>query len=119
MGFRRIILGEPMPDKNDPKYRERYEREVAAGRKFADAVGISWLARVTHTVACRNKMLFLVVVFGIVLACFTYNVITMVKVYNKSNKGSNAVEQVDRAMREQHPGVSAVEYESIKPSYHE
>jgi hypothetical protein len=43
----------------------------------------------------------------------------MVKVYNKSNKGSNAVEQVDRAMREQHPGVSAVEYESIKPSYHE
>ena len=27
-GFRRIFIGEPMPDKNDPKYRERYEREV-------------------------------------------------------------------------------------------
>ena len=109
MGFRRIIFGEPMPDKNDPKYRERYEREVAAGRKFADAVGISWLARVTHTVACRNKVLFLVVVFGIVLACFTYNVITMVKVFNQSNSSSNAVEQVDRAMQQHRGGGTQAE----------
>lgn len=31
--LKRIIIGEPMPDKNDPKYKERYEREVAAGKK--------------------------------------------------------------------------------------
>ena len=100
MGFKKFFLGEPMPDKNDPKYRERYEREVAAGRRFADAVGISWLARKIHTAACHNKPLFLVVAFGIVLACFTFNVVTMVKVFNRSNsKGSNAVEQVDRAMQ--------------------
>lgn len=100
MGFKKFFLGEPMPDKNDPKYRERYEREVAAGRRFADAVGISWLARKIHTAACHNKTLFLVVAFGIVLACFTFNVVTMVKVFNRSNsKGSNAVEQVDRAMQ--------------------
>ena len=100
MGFKKFFLGEPMPDKNDPKYRERYEREVAAGRRFADAVGISWLARKIHTAACHNKTLFLVVAFGIVLACFIFNVVTMVKVFNRSNsKGSNAVEQVDRAMQ--------------------
>ena len=100
MGFKKFFLGEPMPDKNDPKYRERYEREVAAGRRFANAVGISWLARKIHTAACHNKTLFLVVAFGIVLACFTFNVVTMVKVFNRSNsKGSNAVEQVDRAMQ--------------------
>ena len=39
-GFRRMLLGEKMPDKNDPQYRERYERDVDAGRKFAKAVGI-------------------------------------------------------------------------------
>ena len=100
MGFKKFFLGEPMPDKNDPRYRERYEREVAAGRRFADAVGISWLARKIHTAASHNKTLFLVVAFGIVLACFTFNVVTMVKVFNRSNsKGSNAVEQVDRAMQ--------------------
>lgn len=26
-----MIMGEPMPDKNDPKYKDRYEREVEAG----------------------------------------------------------------------------------------
>ena len=26
-----MLVGEEMPDKNDPKYKERYEKEVAAG----------------------------------------------------------------------------------------
>ena len=30
-----MLVGEEMPDKNDPKYKGRYEKEVAAGRKFA------------------------------------------------------------------------------------
>lgn len=30
-GFRRMLFGEKMPDKNDPKYKERYERDVDAG----------------------------------------------------------------------------------------
>ena len=34
-GFRRMLLGEDMPDKDDPKYKERREKELAAGRKFA------------------------------------------------------------------------------------
>ena len=34
-GIRRMLVGEDMPDKNDPKYKKRYEKEVAAGRKFA------------------------------------------------------------------------------------
>ena len=110
MGFKKFFLGEPMPDKNDPRYRERYEREVAAGRRFADAVGISWLARKVHTVASHNKVLFLVVVFGVVLACFTFNVVTMVKVFNRSNSsGSNAVEQVDRAMQQHRGSVTQAE----------
>ena len=101
MGFRKFFLGEPMPDKNDPKYKERYEREVEAGRKFADASGISWIARHIHAYATRHKAVFLIIVFGIVLMCFTYNIVTMVKVYRQSNaKGSNAVEQVDRAMQD-------------------
>ena len=39
-GFRRMLLGEKMPDKHDPQYKERYEREVDAGRKFAKATRI-------------------------------------------------------------------------------
>ena len=35
MGWKKLIIGEKMPDKNDPKYTERYEKEVSAGRKWA------------------------------------------------------------------------------------
>ena len=34
-GFKRMLFGEKMPDKDDPQYKERYEREVQAGHKFA------------------------------------------------------------------------------------
>ncbi len=34
-GFRRMLFGEKIPDKNDPHYKERYKREIEAGRKFA------------------------------------------------------------------------------------
>ena len=36
MGWKKMIFGEKMPDKNDPKYKERYEKEVAAGRKAVE-----------------------------------------------------------------------------------
>lgn len=39
-GFRRMLFGEKMLDKNDPQYKERYEREIEAGRKFAKATRI-------------------------------------------------------------------------------
>ena len=44
MGWKRLIVGEPMPDKNDPKYKERYEREVEAGKRFADKRWHFWLS---------------------------------------------------------------------------
>ena len=28
MGFKKILFGEKVPDKDDPKYKERYERDV-------------------------------------------------------------------------------------------
>ena len=40
MSWKKMIMGEKMPDKDDPKYRDRYEREVDAGRKFARATKI-------------------------------------------------------------------------------
>ena len=58
-GFRRMLLGEKMPDRNDPKYKERYERDVEAGRKFAKATRIDkaaakvqGFANVHRTVLC-------------------------------------------------------------------
>ena len=93
MSLKKIIIGEPMPDKNDPKYKERYEREVEAGRKFAEKIQL-W--------ANDNRKAFLVIVFGIVIGCFALNIFNMVRAYNRHNSRSNggtAVERVDSALQ--------------------
>lgn len=69
-GIRRMLVGEDMPDKNDPKYKKRYEKEVAAGRKFAKTARIDRAAAKVQGFANAHKTLFLVIVFGFVATCF-------------------------------------------------
>ena len=71
-GFRRMLLGEKMPDKNDPQYRERYERDVDAGRKFAKAVGIDKAAAKVQLFANNHKNLFLIIIFCLSKFCFLF-----------------------------------------------
>ena len=44
MGWKKMFIGEKMPDKDDPQYRQRYENEVKAGRKFAKTMKLDVLA---------------------------------------------------------------------------
>lgn len=64
-GFRRMLIGEPMPDRNDPKYKERYERDVKAGVRFAEVTGLAWLGRHYVSWAESNKKTFLVILFAL------------------------------------------------------
>ena len=100
MGFKRLFFGEPMPDKNDPRYRERYERDVEAGRKFADATGLSWLGMQVQRFGQQHKRVFLVIVFGIVLGCFALNVVRLVRVYRSGPPAASGVERVDSIVRQ-------------------
>ena len=102
MSLKKIIIGEPMPDKNDPKYKERYEREVEAGRKFAEKIKLPWLFGKIQLWANDNRKAFLVIVFGIVIGCFALNIFNMVRAYNRHNSrshGGTAVERVDSALQ--------------------
>ena len=63
-GFKQMLIGEKMPDKDDPKYKERYERDVRAGRKFAKMCRIDKAAAKVQRFADLHKTLFLVIVFG-------------------------------------------------------
>ena len=73
-GFRRMLLGEKMPDKHDPQYKERYEREVDAGRKFAKATRIDKAAAKVQGFANMHRTLFLVIVFAFVAAGLVWNI---------------------------------------------
>jgi len=101
MGWSKLFKGEPMPDKNDPKYKERYEREVEAGRKFANASGISWLAKQIQSWGQSHKVAFLALVFGFVIICFFVNIFRMVNAYQHSGpQKAVAVERLDSALNE-------------------
>ena len=64
MNIKRVIFGEPMPDKDDPKYKKRYERDFAAGEKFARKTGLSWLVMKTQLFANKHPVAFLIVTFS-------------------------------------------------------
>ncbi len=72
--WKNIILGEKMPDKDDPKYREKYEKDVEAGRKFARVTRIDRLAGHVQRFAEKHRGLFLGIVMAIVLGCLAVNV---------------------------------------------
>ena len=62
--WKNIILGEKMPDKDDPKYREKYEKDVEAGRKFARATRIDRLAGHVQRFAEKHRGVFLGIVMS-------------------------------------------------------
>ena len=49
MGWKKLFVGEKMPDKDDPKYKQRYENELNAGRKFARMMKLDVLAGMVQT----------------------------------------------------------------------
>ena len=90
-GFRRMLFGEKMPDKNDPKYKERYERDVDAGRRFAKAT------RIDKAVAK---------VFGFAICGLTWNIYRLTVVYRQHPVRRTATEMQDSVLRERHKMLS-------------
>lgn len=82
MGWKKLIFGEKMPDKDDPKYEKRYRKEVEAGRKAARFLRLDKAAGCAQRFACRHPKWFLGIVFGIVLGCLALNVCRVVSVCN-------------------------------------
>lgn len=101
-GFRRMLFGEKMPDKNDPQYKERYEHEVTVGRKFAKATRIDKVAAKVQGFANVHRTLFLVIVFSFVIGGFAWNVYRLTVVYRHSPARRTATEMQDSVLKERH-----------------
>lgn len=101
-GFRRMLFGEKMPDRNDPQYKERYEQEVTAGRKFAKATRIDKVAAKVQGFANVHRTLFLAIVFGFVIGVFAWNVYRLTVVYRHNPTPRTATEVQDSVLRERH-----------------
>ena len=119
MGWKKLIMGEKMPDKNDPRYKERYEKEVSAGRKVARFLKIDKAAAATQRFADRWPKLFLGIVFGIVIFCFVLNVYRLSQVATKANDYQTAVEKQEsryKERRQSQPNIKSINNNTNEPT---
>ncbi|MCR2007648.1 hypothetical protein NSB20_19480 [Bacteroides acidifaciens] len=102
MSWKKMIIGEKMPDKDDPKYRKRYENEVEAGRKAARVLKIDKAASGVQRFACKHPKWFLAIVFTIVVGCLTFNIYRMVAVrrMQKTEQHATATEQQEKLLKQ-------------------
>lgn len=100
MGWKNLILGEKMPDKDDPKYQKQRENEVKAGRDAAKALGVDKVAGKTQRFALLHPRTFLTIVFGFVVVCLGYNVYRMFGAYNQQGETQTAIERQDSRLRQ-------------------
>jgi len=103
--WKKFIMGEKMPDKDDPQYKERYEKDVDTGRKFARWSGLDRFAANVQAFANKHTKTFLAIVFGFVILSFGMNIYRMGRVWSQSGERKSAVEQQDEMIRNRHRRV--------------
>ncbi len=109
-GFKRLLLGEKIADKGDPQYKERYEKEVETGRKFARWSRIDRLAACVQRFANNHRNLFLVLVFGFVAISFGYNIYRLTCVYRHNSVPRSVIEMQDSVLKAKRHGVMIQKY---------
>lgn len=113
MGWKKMIFGEKMPDKDDPQYKERRERENKAGRNAAKVLRVDKAAAKTQRFASKYPKIFLLIVFGLVVGCLGYNIRQMVRIYNQPTQ--TAVESQHGRLRQK--GV--IKQKSVEKHFYE
>ena len=108
MGWKKMILGEQMPDKDDPKYRQRYEKEVNAGRKFAIVTGIDKLAATVQQFAIKHKKAFFLIILGFLAIQSGLMIYRIYLISSKDETMQTATERQEEAVRERRNKVSEI-----------
>ena len=103
--WKKFIIGEKMPDKDDPQYKEKYEKDVDAGRRFARWSGLDRLAAKVQDFANKHTKAFLIIVFGFVILSFGMNIYRMGRVWSHEGERKTAVEQQDELIKNRHRRV--------------
>ena len=100
--FKKMLFGEKMPDKDDPKYKERYMKEVSAGMKFARLTRLDKLAARVQNYANLHTKAFLVIVFGFVLFCFSMNIYRLIWVSSYKGNQERAIDRQENVLNRRH-----------------
>ena len=98
MGWKKIIIGEKMPDKDDPAYKEKREKAENAGKTFAETLRLNKAAAYVQGFATKHTKLFLGGVFAFVLFSVSLNLYRMCTAVQRHNNPVSAIERQEKAL---------------------
>ena len=99
MEVKKMIFGEKVPEKDDPAYKEKYEKTVEAGKSFAKAVKLDKAAMKVQRFASGHPKLFLAIIFGFVLFSVGLNLYRMSTAVSYKQHPSSAIERQEQVLR--------------------
>lgn len=107
MGWKKIIMGEKMPDKDDPDYKEKREQAEKAGKTFAETLRLNKMAACVQGFATRHNKLFLALVFGFVLFSVSLNLYRMCTAVQRQYHPESAIERQEKELhfKRHHPHI--------------
>lgn len=98
-GFKKMLFGEKMPDKNDPKYAERYKKEVALGQEFARKLRLDKLGAYLQKWCENHVRAYIIILFAFVIAGYLlvfFRLGTLIKNNPNSTRTINYQEYVHK-----------------------
>ena len=98
MGIKKIILGEPVPEKDDPRYKEQHEKAVNAGKSFAHTLRLDKAAEHIQRFASNHSKLFLILVFSFVLFSITLSLVRISNAVTYKERMETAVERQEKEL---------------------
>lgn len=113
--LRKMLFGEKMPDKDDPKYKAKYERDVEAGRKFARATRLDRGAAGVQRFAERHTAVFFGTIFLLAAFCFAFSIrrMTLACRYRDQTKAGTAIQ--DSLLAGEKEDISSYQTENEEP----
>lgn len=102
MNIKKILFGEKVPDKDDPKYRDIHDESEAAGRKVAEKTGMGKIVAKVQGFADNHRKSFftIIIAYAIIMAgIFGQRIYAL---WHNQPQQSTAVERQERALGFKH-----------------
>lgn len=96
MNLKKILWGEPEPDRTDPKNQQKYQQQKQAGMDTARILHLDSMAARLQDFAYHHSRLFLGIVFAFVLMSVGTHVYRLTQALQHRRQATTAVEQQER-----------------------
>ena len=111
MNLKRVFFGEAIPDKDDPKYKDKHEKTKEAGMKFAQKLRLDKVAAWVQGFATKHPKLFLAISFSFVIFSVGLNLYRLTTAVASKNEPASAIERQEKELRLKRHGQHGLQHQ--------